>query len=111
MGLSKKEALEKLDRAIKEIDSLTKYGSTERNPTFIKWREDTITALNYIFGNPTKTFRFSGISYAEGALLAARTGNDSAPYLNGLMKARAILLSMQQEVEEYWKEEPQPFKK
>ncbi|MBI5216305.1 MAG: nucleotide-binding protein [Ignavibacteriae bacterium] len=103
--LTKKVALEKLDRGIKQIDEVKAKG--RRSPDFKKWYRDTEIDISYVFGEKSRHLNdFDKISYSLGAF-HSRTP-DSAfedAFRRGMESARAILQSMVQEVQEYWDEE------
>ncbi len=103
--LNKEEAITKLSRLISEIDIL-KSGSSGSND-FTKWLRNTEVALNNIFGrNSSAIGDFKKITYSLPSF--TETTPDSAfeeAYKSGLETARATLLSMAEEIKEYWDEE------
>jgi predicted nucleotide-binding protein len=103
--LAKNEAIAKLQKLITSIETLK--GIVRYSPEFKKWRRDAQVAIAYIFGEGSRhTKDFESIHYSLGAY------SDSTPdskfqeaYVKGLDNAKAILQSMIDEIQEYWKEE------
>jgi predicted nucleotide-binding protein len=104
LAMKKHEAIAKIQRAIDQIDALKKM---QRIPLdFIKWQRDTEIALTRIFGEGSRNIKdFKGISYS----LSFATDSTSerawqSAYEGGLEKARMILQSMIEEIQEYWED-------
>ncbi|MEK6901390.1 MAG: nucleotide-binding protein [Nanoarchaeota archaeon] len=103
--LTKKLALEKLDRAIHQIDEVK--AKSRKAPDFKKWHRDTEVAISYVFGEKSRHLTdFSKVSYSLGAFHSGTPDSEfEGAFRRGLESARAILQSMAQEVQEYWDEE------
>jgi predicted nucleotide-binding protein len=103
--LTKKGALEKLERLINEIDQVKSKG--RKAPDFKKWKRDTEIAIAYIFGEESRHLNdFNKIGYSLGTYMSSTPSSEfEKAFQRGLENARAILRSMVQEVEEYWDEE------
>lgn len=102
--LTKKIAIEKLNRAIEEIPEIKKLG--RKAAEFKKWKRDTEITISYIFGDRSRHLKdFNKINYRLGAF-STRTPEEKFEevFQRGLDNAKAILSSMVQEVQEYWEE-------
>ena len=105
-GPTKSVALRRLRNALAGIPELTqlRHGS----PTFKKWRRKTDIAITKTFGSNTRhTHEFSSLRYSQSDIVAltARTPDPyQEAYLRGLESANALLESMIEEIEEYWKD-------
>lgn len=102
--MNKKKALEKLQERAKASKTLRVM--TASDPEFKKWRRDTEIALERIFGQDTRHTRdFKGVSFTPSAFSMHDPDPAFAHALrSGIASAEALLLSMAEEVEEYWEE-------
>lgn len=101
---SKEKTSEKIGTLIKRIDELKniKRGSVQ----FKKWIRDTQVALEHIFGKESRHITdFNQIRYS------LRVVSNSTPeyefqqrYVEGLENAKQVLVSMIEEIQEYWEE-------
>ncbi|MBA3443224.1 MAG: TIGR02391 family protein [Pyrinomonadaceae bacterium] len=110
--MTKEEALGKLQKVIDEIAALQRM--PRKSPEFEKWQRDTRVTIERIFPDqPNHLHDFDSVSYSLGVIrrsdFRGRGGTSEAEfqtaYVNGLDKARAILQSMSDEVQDYWKNE------
>lgn len=103
--VSKEKAVEKLQAQINSIKSLRslKRGSSE----FKKWIRDTQVAIEHIFGNKSRHITdFNNIRYSLGVLSSSTPDSRfQEAYISGLNNAEAILISMCEEINEYWNED------
>ena len=104
---SKTKAIERLQKALNEIPALVKleWGSNE----FKKWHRNTRVVIERTFLNePLKIKDFSKIRYS---LIAFTTNTPDHElqwaYISGLERAKAVLESMIDEIQEYWEDENQ----
>lgn len=100
----KAKALERLRKVLDAIHELKnlRYGS----PEFEKWRRDTQVAITNTFGNESRHIGdFTNIHFSPIAPLPA--SEHQAIYLRGLKSAVVVLISMIEEIEEYWEDESQ----
>ena len=101
---SKEKAIKKIESLIRRIDEL--QGIKRGSAQFKKWRRDTQVALEHIFGNESRhIIDFNQIRYS------LRTFSNSTPdhkfqqcYIEGLENAKHVLVSMIEEIQEYWDE-------
>lgn len=105
--IPKAEAIERLEKAIAQIDSL--QGGSEFSPDFSKWRRATKIALARIFGEDSKHHaQFSNVAYSARFISAGSGYNDPTDYFGlGLLSAKTLLESMRDEVREYWTDSPE----
>lgn len=97
---NKKFAIEKLERAIHQIDQIKISG--RKAPKFDKWKRDTEIAILYVFGDQSRHIQdFRKVKYNPSSTRSPKSVWDRE-FLRGLERASAILHSMVQEVEEYW---------
>lgn len=99
--MEKTEALEKLTNIINQVENI--YNLDTKSSEFIKWKTSTQTALRYIFGNDSSQVdEFIKISYRPSSFSA---NTDFTKFYNqGMAKAKAILESFLDEINEYWNE-------
>jgi REase_DpnII-MboI len=111
--LSKIDAVAKIQLQINAIALLRQQ--PRFSPDFDKWQRDTEVAIEKIFGSETRhikdfksisyisPFGFSGISYSgdQNSFSGTPDSEDINRYLEGLEKAKSILQSMLEEVDEY----------
>ena len=101
--MTREQAVSKLTGLISQIEGLK--GLNYSNTELTKWRRDVQIALEQIFGNSSRHHSdFNSISFRPSSygMFDPDPAFRSA-YLRGLQNSRAILESMVQEVEEYWK--------
>lgn len=100
----KGKAIEKINSLIGRVDELQRINRSSAQ--FKKWIRDTQVALEHIFGKESRHISdFNQISYSMGAF--SNLTPDSAfqeRYIEGLENARHVLVSMIEEIEEYWEE-------
>ena len=101
----KSKAIERLRKALNEIPELEEL-STD-SPKFKLWRRNTELAIQNIFGSETPhSQEFTTISYSAGRLYIENAQyRIYQDYLKGLGSAASLLMSMIDEVEEYWEDE------
>lgn len=102
---SKEKAIEKINSLVERIDKLEKLerGSAQ----FKKWVRDTQVAVEHIFGKGSRHITdFNQIRYSLGAF-SNRTPEHKFQqrYIDGLENAKHILVSMIEEIQEYWEAE------
>lgn len=101
---SKEKAAEKIAALIERIDELQKIerGSAQ----FKKWIRDTQVALEHIFGKESRHLTdFNQIRYSLGAFSRSTPEHKfQQRYVEGLENARHVLVSMIEEIQEYWEE-------
>ncbi len=104
-NMARAEALTRLEESIDQCRSL-KGGSTDTQD-FKVWHRNTSVALRYIFGEQSDHLEeFQNISYTPWVYVSGMTDADfRPPYEAGLNRAEAMLLSMHEEIEEFWKED------
>lgn len=100
--LSQERAIEKLDRQIATIPELKKKVSFSLE--FTKWWRDTKISIQKIFGeNCQHTKEFENISFGVSGITDLTTDSDrEEAYQKGLERAKAILLSFVDEINNYW---------
>lgn len=110
--MKKDEALLKLQRVIDEIPKLQQVH--RKSPEVEKWKRDTRVVIERVFpSHPNYVHDFDTVSYLPGSIRRAdfrgRGGTSEAEfqtaYVKGLDKAKAILQSMFDEIQDYWKDE------
>lgn len=110
--MTKNEALAKLQRTIDAIPGLQQIN--RKSPEFEKWQRDAQVAINRVFPNEKDHLEdFENIRYSPGAIrrsdFRGRGGTPESDfqtaYVRGLDKAKAILQSMLDEVQDYWQDE------
>jgi len=101
---SKEKATEKIGALIERIDELKRIerGSAQ----FKKWIRDTQVALEHIFGKESRHIAdFNQIRYSLGAYSSSTPEHKfQQRYVNGLENAKHVLVSMIEEIQEYWEE-------
>ena len=104
---SKKKSTEKINSLIERIDNLK--GLERGSATFKKWIRDTQIALEHIFGKESRHITdFNQIRYSLGAYSSSTPDHKfQQRYVDGLENAKHVLMSMIEEIHEYWKEEQQ----
>lgn len=96
----KGRALERLQKALDEI--------AELRPLFEKWQRDTRVAIANTFDSYSEHIReFAGINFYP-FVIAGHSSNRQKAYAGGLESAKALLESMIEEINEYWKDEGEP---
>lgn len=99
----KYKALERLQKALDEINELRTL-STD-SPGFKKWRRDTRIAIANTFpSDSSHVNEFAAIRYLSGAPFQTPS-DDRKVYLGGLESAKALLESMIDEINDYWKDQ------
>lgn len=101
---SKEKAAEKIAELIERIDGLKKIerGSAQ----FKKWIRDTQVALEHIFGKESRHITdFNQIRYSLSAFSGSTPEHKfQQRYIEGLENAKHVLVSMIEEIQEYWEE-------
>lgn len=103
MASTKEQALERLRKACGKIEELKPLRRS--SPEFAKWKRNTEVATANTFGENTRHLPdFRRIIYLPPIRLGGVTPDRDLQnaYQNGLKKARSILESMLDEIEEYW---------
>ena len=100
---TKARAIERLQRVLAAIPNLQQL--SRDSPEFEKWHRDTKVAISNTFEDaPSKLKDFADIRYSLSAFVIDGTPESQfqEAYVRGLDSAAAILMSMIDEVEEYW---------
>lgn len=101
---SKEKATEKIGALIERIDELKRIerGSAQ----FKKWIRDTQVALEHIFGKESRHITdFNQIRYSLGVISSSTPEHKfQQRYVDGLENAKHVLVSMIEEIQEYWEE-------
>lgn len=109
--LTKNKAIAKLQQQINEIEELK--NKPNFSPEYKKWHRDTEVAIENIFGQGTRHVKdFSKVQFS--LMVSTNYTPDSAfreAFLEGLDHARAVLLSLLGEIEEFWDDIPIPAPK
>ena len=106
---TKSEAMRWLSRSLEVLPELT--GLHSRAPGFLKWSRNIELAIIYAFGDDSRHIReFLDVRYVNSvSYISAQDGSvREAGYQPGLGRARALLESMLEEVEEYWPDDDSP---
>jgi hypothetical protein len=110
--MTKNEALTRLQKVINEVPQLQQI--PRKSPQFEKWQRDAQVLIKRLFPDqPDHLQDFDRVSYFPGSIrkkdFRGRGGTPEsefeAAYVRGLDKATAILESMREEVQAYWKDE------
>ena len=103
----KVKALERLRKALNAIPKLKNV--RYRSPEFTEWRRATRVAISNTFGEDSRHIAdFRRISFSPKVRYLDMPDSDfQADYVEGLKSAEAVLVSMIEEVEEYWEDESQ----
>ena len=98
-------ALKRLGKALDAVSTLK--GVQRHSPEFEKWHRDTRVALANTFGEDSSHVQeFKRISFAPITYVGEYvTYDDQLDYISDLPEAAAILLSMIEEVQEYWQDQ------
>ena len=101
----KDTAIRRLQKALGSIVDLKQR--RRRSPEFEKWRRDTKIAVAHTFGEDSSQMEdLAGIPYSLYSTSPSITDSDrQQAYIEGLELATAILQSMIEEVEEFWKDD------
>lgn len=101
--LRKDAAKEKLGRQLNIIDTIR---GQRNSPEFKKWKRDTQVAIENIFGPETRHLQdFDNVRYTLGFFSSSTPDYEfDRAFEEGLDDAKQILLSLIQEIEEYWEE-------
>ncbi len=80
-------------------------GASTDSHEFKVWRRNTSVALRYIFGERSDHVgEFGRVGYTPLVYVSGMTDADfRPPYVAGLNRAEALLRSMHEEIEEFWK--------
>ncbi len=103
----KDTAIQRLQRALDAIECLKQSKRRSSAPEFEKWYRDTEIAIANTFGDDSRNVKdFTNISFFLGTQTSSTTDSDrQRAYISGLESATAVLLSMIEEVEEYWEDD------
>ncbi len=102
---TKTEAIRRLEMTLGEISNLKRL---ERNsPAFDKWKRDTRVAIASVFGTKSDhVAEFAKIRYFPSFLSTSTSEHELQQYyIDALDRATALLMSMKDEIEEYWEDE------
>jgi hypothetical protein len=104
--ITKSDAIDKLNRELKQIDVVLQYVSA--SPAYKQWSRDTQTVLRRVFGDTSPRLEdFNSISYMP--MMFSSSTPDSYfedCFRTGMESARALLKSSIKEVQEYWDDKP-----
>jgi hypothetical protein len=107
--LSKTKAIAKLQQHITEIQTIKNL--PDFSPEYKKWHRDSEVTIENVFGQGTRHVKdFTEIRYSP--IMFSSATPDSVfreEFLGGLDEAKAVLLSLISEIEEYWGDEPEPI--
>ncbi len=108
MKITKARAIGILESKAEGISKLRNLSTSA--PEFLRWYRNVEVAIKEIFGNDSGQLReFQGINYSP-VVLSFIDGNESfdaefaQAYNAGLLRAKAIIQSMIEEVRDYWSE-------
>lgn len=101
---SKEKAIIKIESLINRVGELQR--NDRRSAQFKKWIRDTQVALEHIFGKESRHITdFNQIRYSLGAFSSSTPDHKfHQRYVEGLENARHVLVSMIEEIQEYWEE-------
>ena len=108
MQPTKAQAIERIQRAVDAIPELMSMPRT--TPEFTKWHRNTSTAIENTFGVDSQHIKtFKRIRFGPAVFFAGMPDSEfQRPYVDSLGRAKAILESMIEEIEEYWQDDVQP---
>jgi predicted nucleotide-binding protein len=99
--MDNEQAKDILNSLIKRSVELQNYSLS--SPEFVKWRRDTKTAITNIFPGKTQHLvDFHRVHFAPPNLYAIRREHQEA-FQKGLQESAAILQSMVEEIDQYWR--------
>ncbi|HRH40683.1 MAG TPA: hypothetical protein PKY82_03490 [Pyrinomonadaceae bacterium] len=100
--MNKEEAKERIQKQLDTISSARTQGEQSK-----KWRRDSEIAIEKIFGTDSRHIKeFQGISYSPMVFSLYGSGQEfQEAHHRGLESAKAMLLSMVDEIENYWMED------
>ena len=101
----KTEAMQRLEVALGKIANLKRL---ERNsPAFDKWKRDTRVAIANVFGTESEhVSEFAKIHYFPSVFSTYTSEHELQQYyIDALDRVAALLMSMEDEIEEYWEDE------
>lgn len=107
---SKSEAKIRIGRAVEQIPGLMGLGTGSSE--FIRWKRSTKIAISNLFGEGSSHVQdLDRISFSPAVAFGGMdTSIYSRSYQSGLTRAKAILESMLDEIDEYWDDDcPQQF--
>ena len=98
-------AVTRLKRARDRISDLE--SSSSSSPDFKKWKRDTEIAIQNTFGEKSRHFEeFKAILYVPIMMVSGMPHSVyQKAYSGGLQSARAMIVSMIDEIDEYWEED------
>lgn len=103
--LSKSKAIKKINEQAAVVESLVKV--RRDSSEFKKWKRDTEIAIDNIFGHESRHIKdFQNIKYSMVFFSSATPESEfQNRYIKGLENAKAVLVSMAEEIDEYWDNE------
>ena len=103
---AKAKAIVRLRKELNAIPELKQLQHDSQD--FNKWRRDTRIAITNTFvDKPEHIKDFDRISFFSFSYSELTEGEDQRAYLRGLESAESFLMSMVEEIEEYWEDENQ----
>ena len=106
MNATKAQAKDRIKRVLDKIPELTSLSSDAN--VFVIWRRGTLHAISSVFGNDSRHFKdFRRISF-EQRFFAQNYAPDTDFFQTGLDRAKTILETMLDEIEEYWSDDGSP---
>lgn len=101
----RKQAIKNIESLISRVDEIR--GLRPRSPQFIKWKRDTEVALEHIFGKKSRHISdFKQIRYYPSMYSINKPDHKFEQYyVESLENAEHILISMIDEIQEYWEED------
>ena len=97
---AKTEAMNRIDKALGRISELNRL--TWESPEFLMWKRNTKLAIANIFTTKSGHVKeFEDIDFSS-PFIGATESREIEACASGLDKAAALLISMREEIEEYW---------
>ena len=102
---SKAEALDRFGKLLGKIAELERLQRS--SPEFTKWKRNVEVAITKTFGNSARHLEdFTRIIYSPPIYISGTPDHAfQEAYRNGLLKARSVLESMMEEINEYWEDD------
>ena len=100
-AIRKSEAKIRIQKALDEISTLK--GESRASQVFQKWYRNTRLALQHIFGEDSSQVQeYNDVSYSP---IFVSDATIASAYSSGLSKTEALLSSMFEEIDDYWRDE------